>query len=851
MKKQINPNIKAHLIRSAFYVLLLLAVCAIPFALAQRNTTKRSVAKPKVTVTAGAKTRPLPPQGTCPTPWTLVASMPLDLYGAGGASDGTFYYSAGGYSFSVDNTLDSVYRYNPGTDTWDTMASMPDILSLMPSAVYYPPTNVIYVFGGEDINGNNSNATRIYDIASNTWSAGANMPDVRSFAASGYVPATGMIYIVGGYNTGFVDSAQPTTWEYDPVTNTWTDLTATEPFPHPAGGMASGVINDKLYIAGGRDAANLNINLNWEYDPVAHTYTAKANMPGHQPNVPGSAVALNALFAFGGGNPFLAPGSSAAKPAPASSKATSGTTGVTSARNETAGGSNKVASDLTRTAFPIALGRAAAKDRALIPLTTDHTYVYDPSLDQWTTSADMNTTRSFPSGAFISGSNEIVCAGGFNFNVGTLATAEVLTPCIPTPTPTPSCTPPPPTLSGLVIGDGLTVGFPFHQAGWAPIIASNIVNYTFCKSVSAPNDFAIFQTHNPWGATVVADAIACGGHHSDLFTPDDLAGFDFSQYRVVILNWDDTFLDEFVTQYEAAIPALEAYAAAGGVVWVQGAIQGSEFEDCYPLPFGGQSCVEFGSSDPIVDPSNPMVQGVPSPITGNSASHVADTCLPVEAHVVVVNGNDNNTVLYELGPGAPCTTPTPPPPRCSTGLIHNSGFESGNLTSWTVDGTSPSPLVTNALSHSGRFSALVGGNAPLQFCGSAFPGPSGDSSFYQQFGPVPAGAQLSFWHWNCNTSFSIDVAWQDAYITDTDGNILQTIYHQMSNAECWIHETVDLSPWVGQTIGVKFLVHQDGFGNITTMFVDDVQVTLPGPCASPTPRPTPSPRGQPTPHPRP
>ena len=46
MKKQINPAIKAHLIRSAFYVILLLAVCVIPFALAQRSTTKqRSAAK--------------------------------------------------------------------------------------------------------------------------------------------------------------------------------------------------------------------------------------------------------------------------------------------------------------------------------------------------------------------------------------------------------------------------------------------------------------------------------------------------------------------------------------------------------------------------------------------------------------------------------------------------------------------------------------------------------------------------------------------------------------------------------------------------------------------------------------
>src|SRR6478752_1133056 len=42
MKKQINPTIKAHLIRGAFYLLLLVAVCAIPFALAQRNTKQHA-----------------------------------------------------------------------------------------------------------------------------------------------------------------------------------------------------------------------------------------------------------------------------------------------------------------------------------------------------------------------------------------------------------------------------------------------------------------------------------------------------------------------------------------------------------------------------------------------------------------------------------------------------------------------------------------------------------------------------------------------------------------------------------------------------------------------------------------
>ena len=46
MKKQNNQSIKAHLIRGAMYVLLLVAVCVIPFALAQRSNANRSIANP-------------------------------------------------------------------------------------------------------------------------------------------------------------------------------------------------------------------------------------------------------------------------------------------------------------------------------------------------------------------------------------------------------------------------------------------------------------------------------------------------------------------------------------------------------------------------------------------------------------------------------------------------------------------------------------------------------------------------------------------------------------------------------------------------------------------------------------
>ena len=44
MKKQNNRSITAHFIRSLLYVFLLVAVCVIPFALAQRNANNRSVA---------------------------------------------------------------------------------------------------------------------------------------------------------------------------------------------------------------------------------------------------------------------------------------------------------------------------------------------------------------------------------------------------------------------------------------------------------------------------------------------------------------------------------------------------------------------------------------------------------------------------------------------------------------------------------------------------------------------------------------------------------------------------------------------------------------------------------------
>src|SRR5438093_2452117 len=84
MKKQINPSIKAYLIRGAFYLLLLIAVCAIPFALAQRNTTKRNMTHAKTRPAVMARSQGEMPNDAVPfSAAARVSQFPLRSSGVG------------------------------------------------------------------------------------------------------------------------------------------------------------------------------------------------------------------------------------------------------------------------------------------------------------------------------------------------------------------------------------------------------------------------------------------------------------------------------------------------------------------------------------------------------------------------------------------------------------------------------------------------------------------------------------------------------------------------------------------------------------------------------------------------
>jgi len=198
----------------------------------------------------------------------------------------------------------------------------------------------------------------------------------------------------------------------------------------------------------------------------------------------------------------------------------------------------------------------------------------------------------------------------------------------------------------------------------------------------------------------------------------------------------------------------------------------------------------------------------------------------------------------------PTLTPTPTPTPCNSEIIQNPGFETGSFNpGWVIGSNNPTPLVTNTQHHSGTYSAFTGGSySPQSFCGRGSE-PTGDSSFYQQFTVPAGGGTLSFWYWTCTTD-NIAFDWQDAYITDGNGFILQTIFHQCTNNNVWVQQTVDMAPFAGITVRIKFLVHEDGFGDLTGLYVDDVALYVPcgpTPTATPTLTPTPPATATPTP----
>ena len=182
-------------------------------------------------------------------------------YGDAGASSA----SNGTNTFEFFDDFDDDFN-----DAWAQLADMPEEKS---QHGFEELNGILYAVGGET--GEpvyNSNTTYAYNISSNTWSQKADAPVAVQSAVLRAV--SGKLYLIGG-NTGptFINK----TYEYDPSTNTWTEKAD---MPTAREDMGSAVVDGKIYVFGGliRDPVT-PINKVEVYDPVANTWGTKANMP--------------------------------------------------------------------------------------------------------------------------------------------------------------------------------------------------------------------------------------------------------------------------------------------------------------------------------------------------------------------------------------------------------------------------------------------------------------------------------------------------------------------------------------------------------------------------------------------
>jgi N-acetylneuraminic acid mutarotase len=215
-------------------------------------------------------------------------------------------YVIGGFGYMpFGNPPGLVYEYDPGPDKWTKKKTLPQRVHHQAQAVF---NNKIYVFGGCKMGIFGTDAvTNVweYDPATDNYRAMAPIPGPRCSAVA--ATANNKIYLIGGiepFENGQGSRISGRNQVFDPVANTWgsADLS---PMPTTRNHAFVGVVNNKIYVIGGRQAAGMipyssNTDVVEEYDPATNTWGGvKQRMPTARSG--GGYATYNGRIYIGGG----------------------------------------------------------------------------------------------------------------------------------------------------------------------------------------------------------------------------------------------------------------------------------------------------------------------------------------------------------------------------------------------------------------------------------------------------------------------------------------------------------------------------------------------------------------------
>jgi N-acetylneuraminic acid mutarotase len=257
----------------------------------------------------------------------------------------------------------------PGPGEWGMRASVLEPLSELALA---ESNGKLYLMGGYPQSRVTARTVQIYDIATDTWTYGPELPLPNNHGMAASV--NGKVYLIGGQlnadDPPSTNSYVNTVYELDPAVGIWVTKA---PMPTARSSGFAVVHEGKIYVAGGRLPRGADFAV---YDPAANTWEVLPNLPTQRNHFTGAAISGRIHYVGGRQGNGLSPVMTTAHEV-FDPKTRSWTTAAPMLRARS--GMNGV---MARGLFHVWGGEGPA---GMFP---DHDY-YNPQTDTWTKLPDM------------------------------------------------------------------------------------------------------------------------------------------------------------------------------------------------------------------------------------------------------------------------------------------------------------------------------------------------------------------------------------------------------------------------------------------------------------------------------
>jgi hypothetical protein len=254
-----------------------------------QGPTPTPTASPTPTATASPTPTPTFPQTTpCTVPgWSAGPDMPntgVRMVGVYFPINGNFYAIGGRSTDGVGNDLTHPFEYNPGSNTWAIKsATYPDnqVSDMACGVLTDSGTPYIYCVGGSAA-GQTTSTARVFrynPVTDTMESLAAPWPGNSDGLTlpGGFTVFNNKLYILGGFRINTATTNQ--IWEFNPANVSWVQKTA---LPVARAYIPTVTYSNFIYTIGGSDWDGTNLvdtNDSFQYDPVTNSIISVPNIP--------------------------------------------------------------------------------------------------------------------------------------------------------------------------------------------------------------------------------------------------------------------------------------------------------------------------------------------------------------------------------------------------------------------------------------------------------------------------------------------------------------------------------------------------------------------------------------------